>query len=126
MDIPWISIIVGLVALVLLVVMLLVYKRRGEKAEPNYRALFISGIVWLPIGIATKNPGLWVMGLVLLIIGLANKDKWGEEKKWSDLSPAERKTKLILVIGLALVLIAGIAAYFGIQFPPLPALGEGG
>jgi hypothetical protein len=112
MSIPIIAIAVGLVALGLLLVAIAVYRHREGRGEPNYRALFAMGIIWLPVGIAMGNPGLWGMGFVFLIIGLVNRDKWGEERKWSDLSPTERRIKLVLLFGLTLLLIVGIAFYF--------------
>jgi hypothetical protein len=52
------------------------------------------------------------MGIVFMAIGLKNKDKWKKREKWSEMSPAKRKLKLALVIGLSIFLALGIAAYF--------------
>jgi len=113
MDITLIMIIIaGLTLLGLVIFAIIAYRHRGESREPNYRVFFVMGITWLPIGIATKNYGLLGMGLAFLIIGLANRDKWKDEKKWSDLSAYERKTKLVLLGGLTLLLVLGVAAYF--------------
>ncbi len=98
--------------LVIFVVVFLINKKKGKKTEPNYRVFFILGITWLPIGIATDNSSLWVMGVAFLIVGLANRDKWKEEPKWSELSPMRRKIMLSLVIGLTVLLLAGIVFYF--------------
>ena len=103
------TVVIALLFLVFLVVMN--SSRKEEKRIPNYRALFIIGISWLPIGLATKNPGLWGMGAVFLIIGLANRKKWGEETKWSDLSPESKRIKIIFVGGLTVLLLTAIA-YF--------------
>jgi len=103
--------IAGLTLLGLVVFAVIAYRRRGESREPNYRVFFVMGITWLPIGIATDNPGFWAMGLVFLIIGLLNKDKWKDEKKWTDLSPYEQKTRLVLMGGLSLMLVVGVVAY---------------
>jgi len=71
-------------------VVLIVRKRKlgpGENLEPDYHALFIMGICFLPmgaIGIATKNPGFFgisALGLIYLAIGLKNKDKWKIKNK---------------------------------------------
>ncbi len=83
-------------------------KDEKTKRVPNYRALFILGVTWLPVGIATDNAGLWGMGAVFMIIGGLNKDKWGQETKWADLSPGAKKTKLIVLGGLTLVLLAAV------------------
>jgi len=58
--------------------------RKGDRSgEVNYKAVFILGIVFLPVGvtlsISTKNPGLLGisgLGVAYLAIGLANRDKW--------------------------------------------------
>ena len=74
MDISLILVVVaGLVLLGLVIFMILAYRRGGEGKEPNYRALFVLGITWLPIGIATRNPGFWGVGAVFFIVGLANR-----------------------------------------------------
>ena len=86
-------------------------KNKDAKMEPDYRLFFILGITWLPIGIATDNPGLLGMGAIFMIAGLANKKKWKEQVKWSELSPEKRRAKLIIVVGLTLLLLIGIAAY---------------
>ena len=77
---PIIAITVATLLVILLAVMFVVYRRKGEMPETNYRLFFILGIVWLPIGIATQNPGLWGMGAVFLIVGLTNRDKWQDNK----------------------------------------------
>jgi len=108
-------IIIALVVGIALVLVLFMVKNassnKEEKRVPNYRALFIMGITWLPIGIATDNPGLWGMGVVFMIIGASNKNKWGQETKWCDLSPRAKKIKLIFVGGLTFLLLAAIT-YF--------------
>jgi len=112
MDITLIMIIIaGLTLLGLVIFAIIAYRRRGERTEPNYRVFLVMGITWLPLGIATGNPGFWAMGLVFLIIGLANRDKWKDEKKWSDLSPRDRNMRLVLVGGLTLLLVVGVVAY---------------
>ena len=112
MDITLIMIIIaGLALLGLVIFAVNAYRHRGESREPNYRAFFVMGITWLPIGIATDNYAFSFMGLAFLIIGLANRDKWKDEKKWSDLSPSERNIRLVLVGGLMLLLVIGVAAY---------------
>ena len=77
---PIIAVSIGLVIALLLVVVLVMYRRKEEMPEPDYRVFFILGIVWLPLGIALKNPGFWGMAAVFLIVGLANRDKWKDRK----------------------------------------------
>ncbi len=106
-----IALIAGLALLLVLFMVISASKNKEEKKVPNYRALFILSLSWLPIGIAIKNPGLWGMGIVFLIVGLVNKEKWGKETKWADLSPKVKKIKIIFVGGLTILLLAAIAFF---------------
>jgi hypothetical protein len=111
-DNPVIIILIVVIAVLLIIFMVRSASRnKEEKRIPNYRALFILGVTWLPIGIATDNPGLWGMGAVFMIVGAVNKDKWGKETKWVDLSPDAKRIKLIVVGGLTVVLLAAIGYY---------------
>jgi len=112
MDNPIIIVLIVLIAIFLVVFMVRSASgKKGEKRVPNYRALFILGVTWLPIGIGTDNPGLWGMGIVFMIIGAVNKDKWGKETKWAELSPDAKRIKIIVVGGLTVLLLSALA-YF--------------
>ncbi|MDX1378648.1 MAG: hypothetical protein R3307_07350 [Anaerolineales bacterium] len=88
------------------------YKRRGEfRSEPDYRAFFILGISFLPIGIATENPGLWGMGAVFMILGAVNRNKWKDQPKWSELEPGRRSFKLIIIGLLTVLLMTALLLY---------------
>ena len=116
MENPVLIILIGAIALLLVIfIVRSASKNNEEKRIPNYRALFIIGVTWLPIGFATENPGLWGMGLVFMIVGASNKNKWGKETKWADLSPQARKIKLIFIIGLTTVLLAAIAYFLFVK-----------
>ena len=63
----------------------LVWKKRSNlsQGEINYKAFFILGTSFLPLGIvlsvATENPGLMGisgLGVAYIAIGLKNRDKW--------------------------------------------------
>ena len=85
-----VGIIVGLILVGILVAMTLKRKREVNSGETNYRALFILGITFFPLGIiyeivffvsGTKvflilGLSFIAMGLSYLAIGLANRDKW--------------------------------------------------
>ncbi|MCA9934943.1 MAG: hypothetical protein KC415_13510 [Anaerolineales bacterium] len=49
------------------------------KREPNYRALFILGIAFIPIGIATDNTVFIALGGLFTIIFLANQIRANKE-----------------------------------------------
>jgi hypothetical protein len=62
-------------------------KKNVQAKEVDYRAFFIMGISFLPLGIVLTitmgNPGfIGFMGLgsAYIAIGLANKDKWKKEE----------------------------------------------
>ena len=108
MNFPMILAFIAIAAILLTVfIVMSSSKNRDAKRVPNYKALFIIGVTWLPIGFATENPGLWGMGIVFVIAGLTNRDKWGQQTKWADLSPTTKKIKLSLIMGLAVLLLVG-------------------
>ena len=107
--IPWILIAVSILLIVLLLIAF-IYKR-GERKEVDYYAIFTLGIIFTPVGIAVKNPGMWALGLVFMIIGLVNRDKW-KQKKWSELSEKQKKDKTIAIIVLGILALVGVVAFF--------------
>ena len=99
-------IIVVLILVILLGIILAVkFRNSNKKHEPDYRTFFIIGIIWLPVGLATKNSGLWIMGLAFLALGLANKDKWNKQK----ISKEQRNMQMIAIVLGILVLVALVA-----------------
>ena len=72
--------------------MVLTWRRRrdGKPSEPNYRAFFMMGTMWFPVGLASMiiflfldvsfvvGLPLLVMGVIYLSIGLAKRDKWNK------------------------------------------------
>ena len=108
------ALLIGIAVLAVLGAMIAIYiksKNKNEQTETNYRAFFILGISFLPIGIATDNPGLWGVGAVFLVLGLANRDKWIEEPKWSELDPGKRRTWFFIILGLVVLLLVNVAVY---------------
>ena len=108
---PIIAISILVVLVVLLGVVFIMRRQKGEMPETDYRVFFILGIAWLPLGIATDNPAFWGMGAVFLIVGLANRDKWQDETKLSNLTLSKNRTLLLVLIGLAVLLLISLAAY---------------
>jgi heme/copper-type cytochrome/quinol oxidase subunit 2 len=105
------SIIIFVTIVVLALFFVIKNKNSGEKIETDYRTLFIIGVTWIPIGIATDNPGFWAVGIAFLIAGLVNKDKWKEQEKWSELPPEKRRVKMIVIIGITVLFLVGLVAY---------------
>lgn len=107
-QIPWILISISIL-LILGLIIFIYFRKKGVKREPDYRTLFILGIIWLPMGIPLKNYAFTAMGLAFMIIGLVNKDKWKEPEP---LTPEKRKLILVLILIGILTFIAGIVAFF--------------
>jgi membrane-bound ClpP family serine protease len=55
------------------------------KREVNYRALFILGLAFIPIGIATDNTAFIAVGGLFMIIFAANQVKANKENKPEEL-----------------------------------------
>jgi hypothetical protein len=110
MDVAEIIVLVAILAVALTAALVInVSKDKERKHVPNYKALFIIGFSWIPVGIATHNPAFWAIGAVFLLTGLANKDKWKQETKWSDLPRRTRMLKIasaVVIAGLLLLLMA--------------------
>jgi len=75
--------------IILIVTVLWVKKNRNseQNKEVDYRAFFILGISFLPLGIVLSfvigNPGFIGfigLGAFYIVFSLANKDKWKKEK----------------------------------------------
>ena len=110
--IPWILISIGILLVVLAVLAIVAFKFSKKKHKPDYYAFFIIGIIWFPIGVAMKNYALWIMGLVFFILGLANKDKWESNKiKWGKLTKQEKILRVIVIIFLGLLVLAGLGVF---------------
>jgi hypothetical protein len=110
------AIIIILIILIALLFVFFIVRSRSEDSKkrhvPNYRALFILGVTWIPIGIGTENPGLWMMGIVFMIVGAINKKKWGQETKWADMTPSTKRAKIIIVSALSILLLALLIVFF--------------
>ena len=85
-----ISILIGFIAVLIGVIAFYILKKNqkeGITREVDYRAFFIMGISFLPLGIiftATISPafiGFIGIGACYMAIGFANRDKWKEKEK---------------------------------------------
>jgi len=106
---PIIMCAIGVIVLAILILTIIISRKHQIKV--NYRSYFIIGIVWLPVGLAVKNYALAVMGAAFLAAGLFNIRKWRKEPKWSELPPQVRRLKLIIIIFLSVLLLAGIGFF---------------
>ena len=85
-------------------------RKPGQKSGINYQSYFYIGLFLMFLGIAwgavdrtSGVLGLIGLGLIFMTIGLANRDAWGRGKKWSDLSPVERRNRIFLLGGMVLL-----------------------
>jgi hypothetical protein len=85
-----ISILIGFIAVLIGVIAFYIQKKNqkeGITREVDYRAFFIMGISFLPLGIiftAAISPafiGFIGIGACYMAIGLANRDKWKEKEE---------------------------------------------
>ena len=82
MNVEIILLLGTLIAIVGLVIVFLIRRRRpSSNKEIDYRALFNMGLVFFTAGLAVSiathimNP-LLILGLVYFFLGLAKKDRW--------------------------------------------------
>jgi hypothetical protein len=115
MNMPWILVSIVVAVVILAVLAIFIFRRKGWNSEVDYRRYFNMGIVWLPFGIIFylifESPiGLLflIMGLGFLAVGLKNKDKWGKPQK---ISPIYQKAIMIVVLFLVLGVILGIIVF---------------
>jgi len=100
--------------LVLLIVLGIIafFALKGKKNfQPNYYALFLLGLVFFIIGLATDNYMLWILGIIFFIIGITHKGKWKKRKAWTTMNKKERKVSVILMIILGVLVITGVVFF---------------
>ena len=90
----------------------LVAQGKIVRSEPDYRALFIMGIIFLPFSLGADNYVFLILSITLVAVGLVNRKKWQGGRRWSELSPAVKKFKITLVAVLGLIVLAGFVAWY--------------
>jgi membrane-bound ClpP family serine protease len=107
---PWI--IIGITALILLFLIIFIFRRNKRPAD--YYAFFLIGIIWIIIGIPTKNYFFSLVGVAFAVIGLANRDKWKKNRRiWGSATKRQRIVKIFIII--ILVLVMGILILFSFE-----------
>jgi hypothetical protein len=103
-------VIIGIIAAILLLA--IIYLKNKHKQPTNYKVFFIIGITWIPLGISTENYTFSILGIIFVIVGAMNKDKWKENSiAWKNLSPQQKKIKLLMILTLIITLVVGIIFY---------------
>jgi cytochrome c biogenesis factor len=101
-----------LLVLIVLAVVAVLYQRKSKK-PPDYRTLFIMGIIWLAIGIPIKNYAMSALGIILTVLGLSHRKEWKEAStNWGGLSKEEKRIKIILIAVLGILVVMGLVLYF--------------
>jgi hypothetical protein len=100
----WILFSIGIISIIAGLAVVFVYKmsKKGWKHQTDYKAFFIMGVTWFPLGIVLDMPFFYVLGLVYMIIGLANRDKWGKKQR---ITKKQMRMKMIAVF-LGVVILA--------------------
>jgi hypothetical protein len=81
MQTSFIAIVIVILLALSLGVFFVVRSRRLESRVDDNRVFFIMGAAFIPIGIATENSAMWIIGLVFIILGATNRDKWRTIRK---------------------------------------------
>ncbi len=71
----------------------------------NFKIYFYLGAVFIIMGIAMKLYFFSIIGLIFTITGLVNKKNWRDFEDWVDLTPKQRRFKIIVVIGLSIIFL---------------------
>ena len=64
MSIPWILVSIVVAVVILAILAIFVFKRKGWNSEVDYRRYFNMGIIWLPFGIVFYRIFESLIGLV--------------------------------------------------------------
>ena len=109
--------IVGVLIIVLAIVFLVM--RRKEHKEPDYRAFFILGLLWLVIGLVeyftSRDFSIFlVMGLAFIAISLPHKDRWGKPRR--RLNDREIRIQKIIMVTIAILVVLGLGIFLFIAY----------
>jgi hypothetical protein len=110
-DLPWILIAVAALIVVLAVFALWFSRKHKLRHEPDYLSFFIIGTTFIVLGLTQDNPGFWMPGIVLAVIGVTNRRSWGSRDHWRDMEPAQRRFRILIVVGLIVFLVLGTLAF---------------
>jgi len=89
-----------------------IYTKKIPNAEPDYRTIFIMGMIFLPMAFSSDTVIFPVISFGFIAIGLANRKKWKNEPKWSEMSPARRTAIAALVAVLGILVAVTFAIWY--------------
>ncbi len=109
---PWVLILIVGLILVLAVLIFSLYKHRKKNYRPDYRGLFILGVIFLFLGILMSLSVFWILGVIYMIVGVVHKDQWKKNQRtWNKMKKNERKVFMGIIIALLLFFVVGIGTY---------------
>jgi len=109
----WLLITIFATLVIFAIIFFLIHRK--NKFKPDYYVLFLIGLTWIAIGVPLKDYSFSIIGLILFIISLIHRKEW-KKRKLSDLSAAERKSKLILMIILGILVLMGFVMFLIFRF----------
>jgi len=102
----WIGLAVFIVFIVLLDVWLSKMNKKN-KMPIDYYTWFVTGMIWIIIGIPFHNIGLIFIGLIFMILSLIHKKEWKKNHAMkAKCCTDSRMTKILLIAGM--ILLVGI------------------
>jgi len=113
-----------LALLVLFAVIAIIFAKKGKERTTDYYTLFVMGIIWLPFGIIIRltNDDLFLgnlfimLGLAYSVLGLTHRKEWKKNhKSWKRLSNKKKKTKILVSIGLGILVLIGLVAFYLVE-----------
>ena len=90
----------------------LVYSGKITDVEPDYRTLFIMGLIFLPMAFTSGTAIFPVISLGFIVIGLMNKKKWKGEVRWSEMPPVRKAVIIALVVALGILVFTTMAVWY--------------
>lgn len=104
---------VGAVALLLSVISTIVLYKAKRKYEPDYRTMFVLGVLWVLFGLVKRNSLFIVVGIPFLLWGIINKGKWSRiSQEWKHkLTPSEKNIVYAQVAVVVVLLLLGLALF---------------
>lgn len=109
-SLPWI--LISIVVLLIIVLLLFIVFRKRKKEPTNYYSLFIIGIMWIAIGLATQSYTFAAIGIIFVAMGLSKRKQWKKNREaWAKMSKNKKMLKLIAMVLLLSFFIAMLVVY---------------
>ena len=99
-------------AIFVLIALIAVAVKKRRKADYDYYAVFVMGLVWIVFGLIFRNEPLGLMGVLFVIAGLVHKKEWSPRRDWDGLSSKEKLMKASII---SIAVIAGGVSWFLVQ-----------